>query len=257
MHYQHITGLTYSQFDELLTRVRDGVDGESSVRSFMLSIEETLIVTLAYFKTNMTQAAIGEVVGVSQPTVSRIISSMERTVEKALADCVMDEEVLADTSAKTALVTDGTLMPCWSWKSNPELYSGKHHTTGHNHQVIATLEGHLCYISDPLPGSTHDITAMRTHHLDDLLDVANTVADKGYIGSGMITPLKKPQSRDLDDAEKNRNAGINKIRYVIEQVIANIKTWRLFHTDYRRPLKTYAQAFKTYRALCFFTRARE
>ena len=33
---------------------------------------------------------------------------------------------------------------------------------------------------------------------------------------------------------------INKICYLIEQVIANVTTWRIMHTDYRRPLDTFA-----------------
>ena len=28
---------------------------------------------------------------------------------------------------------------------------------------------------------------------------------------------------------------INRVRYLIERVIANVKTWRVLHTDYRRP----------------------
>ena len=52
----------------------------------------------------------------------------------------------------------------------------------------------------------------------------------------MLTPVKKPTYRDLLDWEKTFNTQINKIRYVIEQIIANFKTWRIMHTDYRRPL---------------------
>src|SRR5207244_2019255 len=40
---------------------------------------------------------------------------------------------------------------------------------------------------------------------------------------------------ELLDWQKEFNKQINKIRYVIEQVIANFKTWRIMHTDYRRP----------------------
>ena len=32
----------------------------------------------------------------------------------------------------------GTIQ-CWSWKDHPELYSGKHKTTGLNVQVACTL----------------------------------------------------------------------------------------------------------------------
>ncbi|SOE06098.1 hypothetical protein SAMN06295924_1361, partial [Rathayibacter rathayi NCPPB 2980 = VKM Ac-1601] len=42
--------------------------------------------------------------------------------------------------------------------------------------------------------------------------------------------------------------------YVIERTIASIKTWRIFHTDYRRPLRTFRDAFNAVRGLIFFTR---
>lgn len=54
----------------------------------------------------------------------------------------------------------------------------------------------------------------------------------------MITPFKKPAGGELLDWQKEFNTQVNKIRYVIEQVIANFKTWRIMHTDYRRPLAT-------------------
>jgi hypothetical protein len=40
-------------------------------------------------------------------------------------------------------IVDGTLLHCWSWASEPGLYSGKHKTTGMNVQVVCTLEGEL------------------------------------------------------------------------------------------------------------------
>ena len=49
----------------------------------------------------------------------------------------------------------------------------------------------------------------------------------------MITPFKKPEGGELLDWQKEFNKQVNKIRYVIEQVIANFKTWRIMHTDYR------------------------
>ncbi len=65
------------------------------------------------------------------------------------------------------------------------------------------------------------------------------MGDKGYVGAGMLTPIKKPAHRNLLDWEKEFNTEINKIRYLIERTIANFKAWRILHTDYRRPLATF------------------
>ena len=77
------------------------------------------------------------------------------------------------------------------------------------------------------------------------------MGDKGYIGKDMITPIRKPASRHLLDWEKEFNTQVNKIRYVIEQVIANFKTWRIMHTDYRRPLATFTVTISPVIALHF------
>ena len=79
--------------------------------------------------------------------------------------------------------------------------------------------------------------------------------DKGYVGNGMVTPFKKPIFRGLRDWEKTFNTAINKIRYVIEQVIANFKTWRILHTDYRRPLPTFATTISAVVGLHFYLRS--
>ncbi len=71
----------------------------------------------------------------------------------------------------------------------------------------------------------------------------------------MVTPIKKPTHRDLLDWEKEFNKQVNKIRWIIEQVIANLKTWRILHTDYRRPIDTFSATISTVIALHFYTTA--
>ena len=65
------------------------------------------------------------------------------------------------------------------------------------------------------------------------MDAGNWVGDKGYVGNNMITPIKKTPHRDLLDWEKEFNTQVNKIRWIIEQVIAHLKTWRILDTDDR------------------------
>lgn len=86
-------------------------------------------------------------------------------------------------------------------------------------------------------------------------DPGNWVGDKEYVGNDMITPIRKPAHRDLPVWEKEFNTQANKIRWVIEQVIANFKTWRIMHTDYRRPIDTFTTTISTVIALHFYATA--
>jgi hypothetical protein len=202
-----------------------------------------------YFKTNVTEEVIGELLFVDQSTISRVISDLEDTIADALAEFVPD---LAEEMDGRVGVVDGSLLPCWSWADAPELRSGKHKTTGHSHQFVCDLAGELMYVSDPLPGKTHDAKAIVELGLTETLREDNSIADKGYIGTGLTTPFRKPPGSGLVDWQKEFNTEVNKFRYVIERAIANFKTWRCMFTDYRRPLHTYETAFRAVRALHFF-----
>ncbi len=117
-----------------------------------------------------------------------MINHLEPVIADQLGHFVPDAKDVPDGAV---VLVDGTLAPCWSWADAPGLYSGKKKTTGHNHQVGATLTGRLLFVTDPLPGKTHDARAFRDTGLDTALDTDNSIGDKGYIGAGMLTPYRK------------------------------------------------------------------
>jgi hypothetical protein len=215
----------------------------------ILGLFRSTVVALTYMRRNRVQAEIAESFGVSQPTVSRAISVMTKIIKKVLSPYVPTADEL-DENAQ--YIIDGTLLPCWSWAACPELYSGKHKTTGMNVQVACTLAGRLAWISDPIDGSRHDSYCMDESGVLITMNPGNWAGDKGYVGHGMITPFRKPAGGELLDWQKEFNTQVNKFRYVIEQVIANFKTWRIMHTDYRRPAETFHTTISAVIALHFY-----
>jgi hypothetical protein len=215
----------------------------------ILGLYKSVIVALTYMRRNRVQAELAETYGVSQPTISRAITGITPLLGTVLREYVPTADEL---DGRTQYIVDGTLLPCWSWASHPELYSGKHKTTGMNVQVACTLGGRLAWISDATDGSRHDTYCLSESGVLLTLDPGSWIGDKGYVGNDMITPIRKPAHRKLLDWEKKFNRQINKIRYVIEQTIANFKTWRIMHTDYRRPLATFNTTISTVIALHFY-----
>jgi hypothetical protein len=243
--------LTQEQIVELCVRVNAAtVEGASVFWPPVLGLFNAVVVTLTYLRRNRVQAEIAETYGVSQPTISRAVTGLTAVIGQVLADAV---PVAEDLDPRTQYIVDGTLLPCWSWHGQRQLYSGKHKTTGLNVQVACDLRGRLAWISDPVDGCRHDSAALKMSAVLDTLEPANWMGDKGYIGKGMITPIRKPACRELLGWEKEFNAAINKIRYLIEQTIANFKTWRILHTDYRRPLATFTTTISTVIGLHFYT----
>jgi DDE superfamily endonuclease/Helix-turn-helix of DDE superfamily endonuclease len=249
----HTTGLTRDEIVDVGAMIHSA-ELEPGVNHWppILGLFKSVVVTLTYLRRNRVQAELAEAFGVSQPTISRAVTGLTPLLGEVLAGYVPTADEL---DGNTQYVVDGTLLPCWSWASHPGLYSGKHKTTGMNVQVACTLSGKLAWISDPVEGRRHDNYCLSESCVLLTLDPGQWLGDKGYVGNQMITPIKKPECRDLLDWEKEFNAQVNKIRYVIEQVIANFKTWRIMHTDYRRPLATFAQTISAVIALHFYTTA--
>jgi DDE superfamily endonuclease len=243
----HTTGLTKGQIVELCVHVSAAVeDGELVSWPPILGLFKSVVVAVTYLRRNRVQAEIGESFKVSQPTISRAVTGLTQVIGRALAEYV---PVAEDLDPSTQYIVDGTLLPCWSWHDQRQLYSGKHKTTGLNVQVVCDLRGRLAWISDPVDGCRHDSAALKMSGVLETLEPANWMGDKGYLGKGMITPIRKPACRKLLDWEIEFNRDINRIRYLIERTIANLKTWRILHTDYRRPLASFTTTIATVIAL--------
>lgn len=74
-----------------------------------------------------------------------------------------------------------------------------------NAQVACTLAGKLAWIAGPIDGSRHDNHCLRESGALITLDPADWIGDKGHVGNDVITPIKKPQCRDLLDWEEEFN----------------------------------------------------
>ena len=249
----HTTGFTRDELIDICVLITS-VDRELDARGWppCLGLFNSVVAALSYLRHNRTQAEIGESLGVSQPTVSRAITVITPLLSAALGEYIPTADEL---DPETQYIVDGTLPPCWSWADHEELYSGKHKTTGMNVQVACTVYGKLAWISDPVNGGRHDNYCLGESDVLRTLDPRSWIGDKGYIGNGMITPFRKPEGRELLDWQKEFNAEVNKIRWMIEQVISHFKNWTIMHTDYRRPLNTFTTTISAVIGLHFYRTA--
>jgi hypothetical protein len=98
------------------------------------------------------------------------------------------------------VVIDGTLIPIDRVTADRPFYSGKHRRHGMNLQVIASPDGDIVWVSGPLPGAVHDLTAARIWGIVRALAASGLIvlADKGYHGAGdhIHTPTREGTSRN-------------------------------------------------------------
>jgi len=250
-----MSGLTCEQLDELEERIAELL-GEPWDKGFgrprELTLREALTVASGYARNNITEEIWAEIFDVHQTTISRYITDLTPLIDQATEEFRPDaEEAKQMTRGRMALV-DGTLWPCWSWETAPEMWAGKYKTTGHGSLIIGDEFGNIIFVSDPAPGCDHDMKK-REGKVKEILDLAGSViADKGFQGSGYVTPAKKPQHRELYTREHEYNNQVSSIRAPIERAVAHLKTWKVLFTDYRRPLNTFLDSFRAAIGLYFF-----
>ena len=252
----YTTGFSRREIEDLcglITELRASVP-EADRREWppILGLGNSVVITLTYLRRNRVQWELAETYGVSQSTVSRAITTVTPLLARAWARYMPSAEELRPGRQ---YIVDGTLLPCWSWASEPGLYSGKHKTTGMNVQVVCTLDGELVWISDPVAGARHDVYCLDESGVLDGLNPFDWTGDKGYIGRGMVTTIKKIGGVELLDWQKTFNTAINQTRAVVERVIANLKNWRILHTDYRRPLESFSTTISAVIGLQFYSLA--
>jgi DDE superfamily endonuclease/Helix-turn-helix of DDE superfamily endonuclease len=252
-----MSGLTDEQLDELVARAEDFLEepwDKDAGRPKALSLREALIVTCGYMRNNITEEVWAEIFGISQSCVSRYIKLLTPVIADAMEDERPTAEEAADAARGAIVLVDGTLWPCWSWSGAKDLWAGKYKTTGHGSLIISNYDGDILYVSDPVTGNRHDMGKLSDSTSEKILKAAGGVfGDKGFIGTGYITtPVRKPEHRELYIREKEYNAEVSSHRAPIERSVAQLKTWRILFTDYRRPLETFKDSFSAAIGLYFF-----
>ncbi|KUJ38369.1 transposase [Streptomyces sp. NRRL F-5122] len=138
------------------------------------------------------------------------------------------EQAMTTVRKKAYVILDGTVLPIDRIAADQPYYSGKKKHHGMNVQVLADPAGRLIWASDALPGSTHDLTAARTHGIPAALaaDDIKCWADKAYQGAGpaIRVPIR---GKHLRGWRRRHNRNHAKIRNLGERAMAILKSWQL------------------------------
>jgi hypothetical protein len=198
------------------------------------------VFALAWFRDRPDIRRLGAGFGISQATAYRY---KDEAVEVLAARAPSLREAL-DKAAEQGLpylILDGTLVSsdrCADKKTSKKgkeidkWYSGKAHEAAGNVQALAAPGGVPLWVSDVLPGSTHDLTAARELLLPEArryLKDMPILADSGYegAGAGVHVPVKKPRTGELDIDARTRNALLRSLRYQGERGFALMsQRWR-------------------------------
>jgi len=129
---------------ELVRRVNEALDepwNKRTGRPKSLRLYKAVEAACIYLRQNATQEFIGETRDTLQPTISRYAAVLVPVVKAVLEEFVPDAAEAIEIVRGRVVLVDGTLAHCWSYAEHPELWNGKHKTTGFNAQLISLLDG--------------------------------------------------------------------------------------------------------------------
>lgn len=200
---------------------------ELGTRWRRLSPGRQALLTLAHLRNGHPYVQLTAGFGIGTTTAYRYVTE---AVELLAALAPALDEAARTASTKAFVLLDGTLLPIDRIAADRPFYSGKHKKHGMNVQVLADPTGRLLWASPALPGAGHDVRAAREHGVvRTLTDTGITCwADKGYRGAGGTVRVPYwGRWETLSRGQKAVNRSHAKIRALIEQAVATLKSWRL------------------------------
>ncbi|MEV7864297.1 IS5 family transposase [Streptomyces hirsutus] len=192
-----------------------------------LSAGRQALLPLPHLRNGQPYAQLAAGFGIGTTTVYRYVTE---AVELLAALAPTLAGAVRTASMKAYLILDGTLLPIDRIAADRPFYSGKHKEHGMNVQVIADPKGRLLWASPALAGAVHDVRVAREHGIIGPLAEAgiNCWADKGYQGAGGTVRLPcRGRWDSLSTGQQAVNQSHAKVRALVEQAIATLKSWRL------------------------------
>ena len=206
-----------------------------------LPLSDLIFMTLLYYRTYLPQVFIGELFGLNDSNVCRNIQEVEPLLAKVVS---IKKRVLTAEEAR-ALIIDATESPIERpIHGQKAYYSGKkkHHTV--KTEIRVTEKGKIVHVSKTIPGATHDFALFKQGK--PLPEDIPVLADSGYQGikkfhKKSFIPFKKDKNtpREVAKEERRYHRRLSRLRVKVENVIREVKTFRIIGEKYRNRRKRY------------------
>lgn len=273
--FRSMTGLTVAEFNQLRSEIApfyaateqkrlaraDRVRAPGAGHPFSLDFRDALLLTLVWLRQYPVGEVLGYFFGVSEPTarrtVQRLLPALEaagratfrwpdrhrgRSLPEILEDCPEVAVVIDSFEQRVRRPKDR--------KKADQHYSGKKKQITRKSQVCVDWEGHICHVSDSMPGPTADITLLKETPVLEMLPAGvGAWGDSAYQGirdlhpQGLgAHPRRKPRGQPRPPEDKAYNTAFAQCRIVVEHGICPLRHFQALQQMYRHHLDSHTSA---------------
>ena len=249
--FSRLFGITVPQFEVIMKKLCPLWDRKviskykRPGRDFKLSLEDMVLMLLLYYRSYITMLFVGYLFGIDDSRVCRLIKRLEPLLAKIMS--ISKPRKLSKEEVES-LIIDATEQPIERPKKRQKpYYSGKKKRHTLKTEIRTTSKGRIVHVSKSYPGSIHDFNIYKNEamvHKDSRIYV-----DSGYQGIDKLhtateLPYKKGKGKPLNKEEKEYNRALSRFRVKVENVLAQLKVFKVLSNRYRNKRKRYNLKFQ-------------
>ena len=273
--FRSLTGLTLQEFDGLYAELASKIEtyDESRLRArerqrdigggsqFKHDGRNRLLMAMIWLYIYPTYEVLGFLFDLHKSNIGRNLDGIVTVLHQELGDEIhwpqkgQRKRKLADVLdefADVIAIVDATEQPIQRPQDQEEqkrYYSGKKKRHTLKTQVVVTPGGELIDVSHTVPGKQHDKKLYDDSEVGDRLDENEAMmGDSGFQGihhqHRAVLPHKKPKGGELTQAQKVYNRRLSQVRVVVENTIAQLKTFGVLAAVYRHARERYNDIFR-------------
>jgi hypothetical protein len=248
--FNRLFGVSVSQFDEILLKIEP--QWEKQVinlykrpgRDYKLELADMLLMLMLYYRSYITQMFIAFLFGIDDSRVCRIIQKLEPILAKEMA---LTKTKHLSKEEVESLIIDATEQPIERpQKNQKKYYSGKKKRHTIKTEIRITRKGRIVHVSRSRRGAMHDFALHKEE--PPIPPESRAFVDSGYQGLDKLhqateLPYKATKTKQLDKEEKEYNHALSRFRVIVENVIGDIKIFKILSDRYRNKRKRYGIKF--------------
>lgn len=228
--------LSKEDFNDVLFLIQDEIQPVQYRSGYNINAEQKLLTTLRFLATGNYQRVDGDLIGISQPTVSRTVRQVIKEIAKHSREFIKfpSEEELIYVKNQfyqrcgipcVIGAIDCTQIPIASpGGENAEVFRNRKGFFSINMQAVTDANGCFTNAVCRWPGSTHDSTIFNNSRLCASLEAQNVrgvlLGDNGYqCRRYLLTPFLNPGT----ERERNYNRAHIRTRGQIERAFGQLK----------------------------------